>query len=209
MSRSNLFENVGIERDYKSWIETKLAEEWSSENIGSLWTTEALDFVKKGFNILKTNIKIRILFSFFVMRKNLYKQLENDIKFILELAEHDDEEWVIVSSQMVSELLLEPLCAESPSTASQELPRAMSDIPSEDNNEENKDTYDKMIIDKQPIPKENKKQQQVAQVSKNRKERYFDIPPIKVEGFQTAISKLKKNWKKLVDRKYIHLNLHI
>jgi hypothetical protein len=90
------------ERDLSLWLHNKLEEPWSCSKISSFITSEIMKSISEKFDTLDPLIKIRVLFSFIILRKYVLKELENDINHIIKLGLNDDDEWVRIISSLLS-----------------------------------------------------------------------------------------------------------
>jgi hypothetical protein len=90
------------ERDLNLWLHNKLEEPWSSSKISSFITSEIMKNISEKFVTLDPLIKLRVLFSFLILRKYFLKELENDINHVISLGLNDDDEWVRVISSLLT-----------------------------------------------------------------------------------------------------------
>jgi len=69
---------------------------WSSATFSTQITKELMVVLKERFNELDQLHKLRVLFSFFGLRKNIMRDVEENFKELCDLAKSDDDEWVQV-----------------------------------------------------------------------------------------------------------------
>eukprot|EP01080_Neovahlkampfia_damariscottae_P005813 gene5813-9636_t len=87
-------------------IELKLKNEWNSENDISFITKEFLKVLNENpkiFQDLNTDLKLKLLMSCLSMNKNHLKNLKNEFNELIQLGLNDENEWVTVVSEILSE----------------------------------------------------------------------------------------------------------
>lgn len=96
---------VGLEhRDIEAWLTAKLEDPWSSEKIASLLTKDILIHIQAKFTTMDISLKLKLLFSIISLRKKPFKDLEEAILNIFQLAMGDEDEWVRILSQILRTL---------------------------------------------------------------------------------------------------------
>ena len=91
-------------RDIEAWLSAKLEDAWSSEKLSSLLTNDILQHAKTKFSSMDTSIKLKLLQSFISLRKKPFKDMEEDVRSILQLAVNDEDEWVKILGGLLQTL---------------------------------------------------------------------------------------------------------
>ncbi|ODM93080.1 Negative elongation factor A [Orchesella cincta] len=89
--------------DISLWLHNKLGsnESWTSGSISSQLTPDVLRNIKECFIDLQTQVKLKLLLSFFhIPRRNL-EEWKHELEEILDVAMADTEQWVAMLAEMM------------------------------------------------------------------------------------------------------------
>lgn len=89
-------------RDTVAWLNSRLAQPWSSLSVTSFLTKDIMQAIHKQFILLSAEIKLRLLIAVIGLRRHQLKELESDIKELCHLAMNDDDDWVKAMGGFIS-----------------------------------------------------------------------------------------------------------
>jgi hypothetical protein len=96
------------EREFHSWLETKLEYNWGSEKTCPILTQEILHLFNVRYNTIENNYKLRLIFALYGMKKkNINESFAEEISLFLRKAKNDTEQWTKFLAEIISPILSE------------------------------------------------------------------------------------------------------